>query len=63
MKPTVYYRNPLKSEIREGYGATIEPIGHPKLDSDGSLAYTSQVLRVGKNGEFETLNTIYKLEE
>lgn len=34
---------------------------HPRLQNAGSVVQTSAVVRVGERGEFETMNTIYRL--
>ena len=63
MKPVVRYKIAY-GKISVGTPAIVFPIDHPsELVSNTNPALTSTVIRVGENGEFETKNTIYKLEE
>lgn len=67
-KPVVNYRPHPMQYIPEapGKGAIVWPTNHQnhlkghQNVSNTTYCYTSQVIRVGDNGEFETLNTIYK---
>ncbi len=45
-----------------GNSAIVLPVDHPDTDrvSNRNFVITSQVVRVGLNGEFETLNTVYQ---
>lgn len=63
-KPVVHYEETDRSPV-VGENVWISGIwGHPRLGNvpnDGYQgAYTSEILRVGNDGEFETLNTIYR---
>lgn len=58
-KPVVRYCF-LATPLVVGEGAMILGVlGHPK-DLKGEMVFTSDVVRVGENGEFETRNTIYQ---
>lgn len=62
-KLVVHYKYPEESYIEVGQAAFIFPVDHPHC-SNKSLVKTSMVLRYDRaTGEFETTNTIYKLEE
>lgn len=45
-----------------GNSAIVLPVDHPDTASvsNRNFVKTSQVVRVGLNGEFETLNTVYQ---
>lgn len=62
MKPIVTYGAAI-APVEEGFSAWIEHVdGYPYVHGRG-LVQTSQVVRVGENGEFETRNTIYRCKE
>ena len=67
MKPVVHYRTDVKSIIQDvGGWALIHPVDHPNpngLVSNECNVYTSEIVRRGDNGEFETRNTIYRPQE
>lgn len=66
MKPVVTYHRRYGEPVI-GQSVTIAGLtGHPRQASgrlDGDYVRTSAVVRVGVDGEFETLNTIYRPEE
>lgn len=66
-KPVVYYKDNIHQYIPKqiGEGAVVWPINHQNhlpshKVSNNASCYTSPAIRIGENGEFETLNTIYK---
>lgn len=67
-KPVVNYRYHPQQYIptEPGEGAIVWPVNHGnhlkgfQNVSNNTYCHTSQVIRVGEHGEFETLNTIYK---
>ena len=62
-KLVVHYKYPEESFIEVGQAAFVFPVDHPNC-SNTTLAKTTKVLRYDKDtGEFETTNTIYKLEK
>jgi hypothetical protein len=65
MKPVVKYHR-LLSPLVEGQSAFLAGLtGHPGQASgqlEGQYVQTSRIVRVGENGEFETLNTVYQPE-
>lgn len=67
-KPVVHYRPFPKAKIHIGVPALVFPIDHKNHApgqnvSNTCVARTSKVISVNhETGEFETLNTIYKLE-
>mgnify|MGYP000048741133 CR=1 FL=1 len=62
-KLVVHYKYPEESFIEVGQAAFIFPVDHPNC-SNTTLAKTTTVLRYDRaTGEFETTNTIYKLEK
>ena len=63
-KPIVLYRNGIQTPLVIGEGTAIFPINHPNTPrvSNERIAYTSQVVSIGEDGVFETMNTIYKPE-
>lgn len=62
-KLVVHYKYPEESFIEVGYAAFVFPVDHPNC-SNTTLVKTSMVLRYDQaTGEFETTNTIYKLEK
>jgi hypothetical protein len=61
MKALVQYIPSVDDFIEVGKGGCVYPINHPSSwVSNTSLCYTSTIVRKEANGEFETLNTIYK---
>ena len=60
MKPIAYYRSfnrdPYVGEVAMLFGVT----GHHNKNLAGDWVITSEVVRVEKDGEIETLNTIYR---
>lgn len=68
-KPVVHYRPaPMYPNIVEGQQALVYPIDHTnhavgQYVSNTTLVATSRVVKVCGNGEFETLNTIYRLAD
>ena len=62
MKPTVHYTNCL-GILEIGQSAIITPVDHPDSAnvSNKKYALTSQIVSIGEDGEFETVNTSYKL--
>ena len=66
-KPVVLYRTNVYHTIPGiGAPAMVQPVNHP--DPDGLVSntchvLTSPIVRVGEDGEFETLNTIYRPEK
>ena len=64
MKPIVHYRNDPQTLIGTVGGVSlVSPIDHHHSDgrvSNKSFVLTSQIVRVGTEGEFETQNTIYR---
>lgn len=67
-KPVVHYKAVQSAVISMGFPALILPIDHTNHApgqnvSNTCVARTSKVISVNhETGEFETLNTIYKLE-
>lgn len=66
-KPVVHYTPNPHQFIPDvvGKGAMVWPVDHPnhlfsQNVSNETACFTSAVIRIGENGEFETLNTIYK---
>ena len=62
-KPIAFYKPSQWDIIEEDMPALVDVTSHPTLVRDNNipkLARTSLVIRVGTDGEFETLNTIYK---
>lgn len=66
-KPVVHYTpNPKQYiPVHPGGSALVWPVDHTnhvpgQRVSNSTWCTTSEVVRVGDNGEFETLNTIYK---
>jgi hypothetical protein len=59
-KATVNYAT-IEGELRVGFSALVWPINHtsPWVSNKG-IARTSAVVHIGENGEFETMNSIYK---
>lgn len=64
MKPIVLYRKNL-SELKVGIPVITLPVDHPSEHvSNTGPARTSVVIRIDDSeGEFETMNTIYRLAE
>ena len=68
MKKTVHYRKSTCGLIEIGSGVLLQTLDHPGPNvtnwprSDMGV-FTSKVIRIGENGEFETLYTIYKSGE
>ena len=63
-KPIVHYISDGFTIIKLGERALIYPVDHPSpWVTNGRIAHTSPIIRVGDDGEFETWNTIYKLKE
>lgn len=64
MKKIVHYKGEA-SPLILGYGTYVFPVDHPDKDnvSNTKEVHTSTVVRIGENGEFETLNTIYRKQE
>lgn len=65
MKPIVYYDSTLPCSIKKGKSACVKPINHTnhvegQAVSNTRHVFTSVVISVNQNGEFETLNTYYK---
>jgi hypothetical protein len=67
VKPVVHYRPDYYQFIPKepGQRAMVYPVDHPNhlpvhCVSNEKMCFTSTVIRVGENGEFETLNTIYR---
>ena len=58
-KKIVHYDDTKDVSLHKGKSAWIYPVDHPDL-SNKKLAVTSVVLSVKANGEFETMNTIYR---
>lgn len=59
-KPIVHYRE-LHAELRKGCWATITPLDHPNgFVTNTKPVVTSPIVRIGKFGEFETRNSIYR---
>lgn len=65
MKPIVKYHRTW-GRLEVGESALVAGLtGHPRQESgelDGDFVETSRIVRVGENGEFETLNTVYQPE-
>lgn len=62
-KLVVHYKYPEEGFIEIGDAAFVFPVDHPNC-SNTTLAKTTAVLRYDRaTGEFETTNTIYKLEK
>lgn len=57
-KPTVHYSGVAVPHPKVGYSTFVFPLDHPKR-SNQRMGQTSNVVKVGKDGQFETLNTIY----
>ena len=65
MKPIVKYHRLLSKLVVDESAFIAGLTGHPRQDSgdlEGQYVQTSRVVRVGENGEFETLNTVYRPE-
>lgn len=65
MKPVVHY-NPTQFDVIEpGRSASIYGgvEDHPRLGRLPGLVWTSRVVAMSSNGEFETANTLYKPRE
>lgn len=62
MEKKVVHYSAMLIEPKVGYPAIVLPVDHPDTDNVSNLEFatTSRVVRVGNNGEFETLNTIYR---
>lgn len=59
-KAVVHYRSAGRSII-VGHSALVYPVDHMSpLVSNTTIAHTSRVIAIRENGEFETLNSIYK---
>lgn len=62
-KKIVYYKE-LWNHPHIGFPTFVIPINHPGPNvSNTTLVKTSSIIKLGKDGEFETENTIYKLEK
>lgn len=59
-KPIVRYCL-LASPLVVGEGAMIMGVLDHPAKLKGEMVYTSDVVRVGEKGEFETRNTVYRL--
>lgn len=61
MKPTVHYHPTDLDIIELGRGAVIFPMNHPDKHnvSNTTLVFTSKVISVDGQGNFETENTRY----
>lgn len=60
-KPVVNYRPNEYQHIVVGRPATVWPENHPSyLVTNGRMCYTTVVERLDADGEFETMNTIYR---
>jgi diphthamide synthase (EF-2-diphthine--ammonia ligase) len=60
MKPVVHY-DQCFTKPEEGKCMMLSRTwDHPSLQNAGSMVRTSTVVRVGEDGEFETLNSIYR---
>lgn len=59
-KPVVQYAD-VGGPVVVGQRVSVLPLNHPDTYNvtNGYPAWTSAVLRIGDNGEFETKNTIY----
>lgn len=61
MKPVVFYTPHPMQQIRINEGALIFGLkNHPNPNLKGDVVHTSVVVNVGENGEFETMNTMYR---
>jgi len=60
-RPVVKYRPSPNDVIKVGHSAFIHPINHtsPRV-SNNSFVFTSMVMEVFKDGQFETMNTLYQ---
>lgn len=60
-KPVVLYDASIEYHVKIGSRALVHPLNHPsELVSNTTYILTSNVVRIGENGEFETENTIYR---
>jgi hypothetical protein len=59
MKPVVKYRAVPTYAIKVGGRGVVIPIDHPNLDVNNDVAFTSRIVSIELNGDFETLNTKY----
>lgn len=60
-KKTVQYVPSDYDKIVLGQGGKVYPVDHTSVWVDnGRICYTSEIIRVEENGEFETKNSIYK---
>jgi hypothetical protein len=60
-KPVVKYKPTEYDKIKLGINAFIFPMTHTSpFVSNNTHVFTSVVIRIGENGEFETKNSIYR---
>lgn len=60
MKPIVHYIPTPFDSIIEGFYAYVQPTDHTSpFVSNTRAVTTSRVVRIEKNGVFETMNSIY----
>ena len=61
-KKVVHYNQEKFKHIVLGQGAIVFPIDHPDDErvSNTREVFTSRVIKIFPNGDFETLNTMYK---
>ncbi len=61
IKPVVHYIIKADTYIEEGKRAWVYALDHPRL---GQMQVdTSPVIKINENGEFETLNTVYRVSQ
>jgi hypothetical protein len=62
MEKKIVRYSAVLGEIELDKSAVVLPVDHPDTErvSNRDFATTSRVVRVGVNGEFETLNTTYR---
>lgn len=60
-KKTVKYIPSKYDKIKRGQEGQVFPVDHTSVWVDnGRICYTSEIIRTEENGEFETMNSIYK---
>ena len=60
MKPIVHYTPAEQDSIIKGFYAYVQPTDHTSpFVSNTRAVTTSRVIRIEKNGVFETMNSIY----
>ena len=60
-KPVVHYTPTIGDKIELNQSGIIRGVvDHPYISPLSPWVVTSKIIRLGENGEFETLNTIYR---